>query len=72
MEHVDNPIEIVKLAKDWLEEDGVMLLGVPNALSIHRLATVKIGMLKYQMRLTVEIIHLRLKRIINGHFFRRY
>ena len=46
LEHVDNPVEIMNLAKSWLAEDGVMLLGVPNALSIHRLAAVKMGLLK--------------------------
>lgn len=46
LEHVDNPIEIMELAKEWLTEDGVMILGVPNALSIHRLAAVKMGLLK--------------------------
>lgn len=46
LEHVDNPIDIMKRAKEWLEDDGVMLLGVPNALSIHRLAAVKMGLLK--------------------------
>ena len=46
LEHVDNPIEIMQLAKKWLEDDGIMLLGVPNALSIHRLVAVKMGLLK--------------------------
>lgn len=45
LEHVDNPVEILNLAKEWLEEDGVILLGVPNALSFHRLAAVKMGLL---------------------------
>ncbi len=46
LEHVDNPVDIISRAKEWLEDDGVMLLGVPNALSIHRLAAVKMGLLK--------------------------
>lgn len=46
LEHVDNPVKIMKLAKEWLADDGVILLGVPNANSIHRLAAVKMGMLK--------------------------
>lgn len=46
LEHVDNPVEIMNLAKEWLIEGGVMLLGVPNANSIHRLAAVKMGILK--------------------------
>ena len=45
LEHVDDPVDIMKRAKQWLEDDGVMLLGVPNALSIHRLAAVKMGLL---------------------------
>ena len=46
LEHVDRPVEILNLAKKWLEDDGVILLGVPNALSFHRLAAVKMGLLK--------------------------
>lgn len=46
LEHVNNPVEILNLAKEWLDEDGVILLGVPNALSFHRLAAVKMGLLK--------------------------
>lgn len=47
LEHVDHPVEIMQLAKEWLENDGVMLLGVPNALSIHRLVAVKMGLLQF-------------------------
>ena len=46
LEHVDNPHEVLMLAKEWLEEDGVIIIGVPNALSFHRLAAVKMGLLK--------------------------
>lgn len=46
LEHVDNPVEIMRLAKGWLAPGGVMLMGVPNALSLHRLAAVKMGLLK--------------------------
>ena len=46
LEHVDNPVEVLNLGKEWLDKDDVMLLGVPNANSFHRLAAVKMGMLK--------------------------
>ena len=46
LEHVDNPIDIMIRAKEWLSDNGVMILGVPNALSIHRLVAVKMGLLK--------------------------
>lgn len=46
LEHVANPVHILKLAKNWLEEDGVVLIDVPNANSLHRQAGVKMGLLK--------------------------
>ncbi len=46
LEHVSDPIQILTKAKTWLADDGVLLVGVPNALSFHRLAAVKMGLLK--------------------------
>ena len=63
LEHVDNPVEILNLAKAWLEEDGVILLGVPNANSIHRLAAVKMGMLKISNELNSRDYSLGHKRV---------
>jgi 2-polyprenyl-3-methyl-5-hydroxy-6-metoxy-1,4-benzoquinol methylase len=45
LEHVDEPVKIMQMAREWLEDKGVLLLGVPNANSIHRLAAVKMGLL---------------------------
>jgi len=36
LEHVDNPVVIVKLIKNWLSKNGKLLIIVPNAESIHR------------------------------------
>ena len=46
LEHVDDPIQILKLSKEWLAKDGIILTAVPNANSIHRQAAVKMGLLK--------------------------
>ena len=46
LEHVKDPILILKKAKNWLRDDGVILIDVPNANSIHRQAGVKMGLLK--------------------------
>ncbi|HZK81152.1 MAG TPA: class I SAM-dependent methyltransferase [Humisphaera sp.] len=46
LEHVENPVDLLWRAKTWLAPGGRMLLGVPNAHSIHRLAAVKMGILK--------------------------
>lgn len=45
LEHVEDPVAILKLASPWLTPDGVIVVGVPNANSFHRLAAVKMGML---------------------------
>ena len=45
LEHVDNPIELLALAKKWLAPSGRIFIGVPNGKSIHRLVAVKMGLL---------------------------
>lgn len=46
LEHVEDPVFIFQKAKKWLEKDGVMLICVPNADSLHRQAGVEMGLLK--------------------------
>lgn len=46
LEHVDDPYALLNAAKDWLAPNGRMIIGVPNAFSIHRLAAVKMGLLQ--------------------------
>jgi len=45
LEHVQEPIKLLKLIKNWLSEDGRLHIIVPNALSIHRLIGVEMGFL---------------------------
>jgi 2-polyprenyl-3-methyl-5-hydroxy-6-metoxy-1,4-benzoquinol methylase len=45
LEHVADPHAILERARGWLAPSGVMLVGVPNAHSIHRLIGVKMGLL---------------------------
>lgn len=46
LEHVKDPTLILRKVKNWLKDDGVVLIDVPNANSIHRQAGVKMGLLK--------------------------
>ncbi|OIO36552.1 MAG: hypothetical protein AUJ72_05820, partial [Candidatus Omnitrophica bacterium CG1_02_46_14] len=46
LEHVQSPVQMLLQAKKWLSLRGRIILGVPNANSIHRLAAVKMGLLK--------------------------
>jgi trans-aconitate methyltransferase len=45
LEHVKEPVKLLKLIKNWLREDGRLHVVVPNALSIHRLVGVEMGFL---------------------------
>jgi len=45
LEHVEDPVGILRMAIDWLAPGGVIVISVPNAHSFHRLAAVKMGML---------------------------
>jgi 2-polyprenyl-3-methyl-5-hydroxy-6-metoxy-1,4-benzoquinol methylase len=51
LEHVDHPLKLLERAKKWLAPHGNLLIGVPNANSIHRLAAVKMGLLAQQCEL---------------------
>jgi len=45
LEHVDDPVDVIRRALDWTAPDGRLVVAVPNALSIHRLAAVEMGLL---------------------------
>ena len=36
LEHVINPSQLLKLSREWLKEDGAIIIISPNAYSIHR------------------------------------
>lgn len=46
LEHIENPVNLLNLIYHWLADDGVFIVGVPNAKSFHRLAAVEMGLLK--------------------------
>jgi 2-polyprenyl-3-methyl-5-hydroxy-6-metoxy-1,4-benzoquinol methylase len=51
LEHVHNPITVLKVAKACLKRNGVMLIDVPNARSIHRQIGVLMGLIKSEYTL---------------------
>ena len=46
LEHVEDPANILKCIHNWLSDDGVLIISVPNAKSIHRIVGVEMGILK--------------------------
>lgn len=47
LEHVENPVEILRSVKNILSEKGRILVAVPNCDSLHRQAAVKMGLLEH-------------------------
>lgn len=46
VEHVAEPVALLRKVREWLKPGGRILVGVPNGHSIHRLVAVKMGLLR--------------------------
>ena len=46
MEHISDPVLVLKKVSNWLKNDGVFCVAVPNAKSLHRLIAREMGILK--------------------------
>lgn len=60
LEHVVNPVDILKLVSSWLAPNGVIIAAVPNCNSLHRQAAVNMGLLDSTKQLNSQ-------DIANGH-----
>lgn len=63
LEHVLAPVPILKRVKEWLVEDGVMIITVPNGESIHRRVGVELGMIKSVTELNEDDIRIGHRRV---------
>jgi 2-polyprenyl-3-methyl-5-hydroxy-6-metoxy-1,4-benzoquinol methylase len=71
LEHVDNPVEILRHAKGWLASGGRIMAAVPNARSVHRQAAVIMGLLPFEEALNEADIRHGHRRVYNPETFRR-
>lgn len=63
LEHVEEPVGILRRARGWLTGDGRIIAGVPNGNSIHRLAAVKMGLLEQPCQLNARDVALGHRRV---------
>lgn len=61
LEHIELPGKVLSKVYGWLSERGILIVGVPNARSLHRLAAVKMGLLQSEYTLNERDLAL-------GHF----
>lgn len=63
LEHVANPVGLLQRAREWMAPAGIIVIGVPNGHSFHRLAGVKMGLLKEPTDLNERDITLGHRRV---------
>jgi 2-polyprenyl-3-methyl-5-hydroxy-6-metoxy-1,4-benzoquinol methylase len=70
LEHVHDPVDIIRRAKQWTKPGGMIFCGVPNARSLHRQAAVIMGLLKSEYELNETDIHHGHRRVFSPESLR--
>lgn len=70
LEHISDPVALLRCAKQWLNPNGVLLVDVPNADSLHRQIGVKMGLLKKCVELNTEDKRVGHRRVYTIRSFR--
>jgi len=63
LEHVNDPISLLNMAKKWVKDNGVIVILCPNANSIHRNIGVLAGMIKDIYKLNKSDISVGHRRV---------
>lgn len=63
LEHVEDPIVILKRVQQWLSSTGIIIITVPNGNSFHRRLGVEMGMLKSSTQLNQDDIDCGHRRV---------
>lgn len=70
LEHVMDPVALLRLIRGWLAPGGRVFAAVPNSNSIHRQAAVLMGLLPSEESLNPTDIHHGHRRVYNPQTFR--
>ncbi|MDA5192507.1 class I SAM-dependent methyltransferase [Govanella unica] len=71
LEHVEDPVDILRHARNWLTPTGQILAAVPNSRSLHRQAAVIMEMLSFEEQLNEPDRHHGHRRVYNPETYRR-
>jgi 2-polyprenyl-3-methyl-5-hydroxy-6-metoxy-1,4-benzoquinol methylase len=71
LEHVEDPVAVLRRAAAWLSPVGRMLAAVPNSRSLHRQAAVIMGMLPAENALNEFDVHHGHRRVFDPESFRQ-
>jgi len=70
LEHVQDPVDILRRASAWLKPQGRMFAAVPNARSLHRQGAVIMGLLSQEDGLNETDVRHGHRRVFNPESFR--
>ncbi len=70
LEHVEDPVFILNLVKQWLLPNGIIFAAVPNARSLHRQAGVIMNILETENSLNEMDLHHGHRRVFDPETFR--
>jgi len=70
LEHVEDPVDILKRARGWLKPGACIFAAVPNARSLHRQAAVIMGLLSREDEMNDLDRHHGHRRVFNPESFR--
>jgi 2-polyprenyl-3-methyl-5-hydroxy-6-metoxy-1,4-benzoquinol methylase len=72
LEHVEDPIALLKTIKPWVAPRGGLAVLVPNANSLHRLAGVRMGMLQQNDSLNNQDVVLGHRRVYSPELLKAH
>lgn len=72
LEHVDDPIVVLQRCRKWLAFDGIILIIVPNATSLHRELAVMMGIQKTIYDLSLRDVEVGHQRVYDLSLLRRH
>lgn len=70
LEHVEDPVKVLRSVRNWLAPGGVVFGAVPNARSLHRQAAVMMGLLAREDELNETDRHHGHRRVFDPESFR--
>lgn len=71
LEHVKNPVKILKLASSWLSSEGQIICAVPNANSVHRQVGVLMGLLEAENQLHAGDVRIGHRRVYDMYSLKK-
>lgn len=71
LEHVDNPDNVLRIAKNLANKEGVIIIDVPNGDSLHRQVGVKLGLLKKNTELNDADLSIGHQRVYVPETFKK-